>query len=217
MDSNFKFTDNTRVKLRPVDPTFYSGMAKTGNEGWIIKHRVDKFGLPEVFIRWDPDHWAYNEQPDCWTYEEHFDLAEAEKVEKMAQDDNKKLTPEDIARLKRFINRYERGDEDAANQAPEQLSEVQVLTDQLDERHAEQITKSQKIVEGAEAFFTVSIHRGEHPDAPMGELRIHTAGSSQSPETDALLGAQLSTMAASFHNDTALMNIRFLTDVGDDE
>jgi len=219
MDSQFRFKNNTRVKLRSVDPTFYMGMAKTGNEGWIIKHRVDKFGLPEVYIRWDTDHWAYNEQPDCWTYEDHFDLAQME--ENVAQEDDKKsnVTPEDIARLKQIIARYEGGPSEtemAMNQSPEQLSELDLLSDELDEAHANQMEKSQRIVQDAEAFFTVAVHRGQHADAPMGELVIHTAGSSQSPETDALLGAQLSSMAATFHNETALMNIRFLTDVGEE-
>ena len=73
--TEFKIPLKHRVKLRDgVDPSFYGGMAKVGNEGWVIARQRDRFGLPQIFIQWDPFHWAYNHQPDGWTFEEHFDL-----------------------------------------------------------------------------------------------------------------------------------------------
>lgn len=70
-----RFSDNTRVKLKDdIEPDFYNGYGRVGNEGWITKHQRDPHGYPMVYIQWDKDHWAYNGAPDKWTWEDHFDL-----------------------------------------------------------------------------------------------------------------------------------------------
>jgi hypothetical protein len=72
-----RFKANTRVRLREgVDPGFYNGFSRVGNEGWVRKRKLDKYGYPQVLVEWDKDHWAYNGQPDGWTWEGHFEIAE---------------------------------------------------------------------------------------------------------------------------------------------
>ncbi len=76
-----RFKPNTRVKLRDgIDPTFYNGYSRVGNEGWIRKRKLDKHGYPQVFIEWDRNHWAYNGQQDGWTWENHFDSVGGEDM-----------------------------------------------------------------------------------------------------------------------------------------
>lgn len=75
--TGFHIPRNRRVRLRnTVDPAVYGDFACVGNEGWVEDRREDRFGLPEVLIKWDTNHWAYNGVPDCWTFEEHFELVE---------------------------------------------------------------------------------------------------------------------------------------------
>ena len=72
-----RFKANARVRLREgVDPGFYNGFSRVGNEGWVRKRKLDKYGYPQVLVEWDKDHWAYNGQPDGWTWEGHFEIAE---------------------------------------------------------------------------------------------------------------------------------------------
>ncbi len=72
-----RFKINTRVRLRGgVDPNFFGGLSRTGQEGWIKRRKRDRYGYPEVLIEWDKDFWAYNGQPDCWTMEGQFEAVE---------------------------------------------------------------------------------------------------------------------------------------------
>ena len=72
-----RFKINTRVRLREgIDPAFFDGLSRVGNEGWVRRRKRDRYGYPEVLIEWDADHWAYNGQPDCWTMEGQFEAAE---------------------------------------------------------------------------------------------------------------------------------------------
>ncbi len=77
MENKPRFAPNTRVRLKDgVDPDFYDGFSRTGNEGWVRKTKHDSYGYPRVFIQWDKDHWAYNGQEDTWTWEGHFEMAQ---------------------------------------------------------------------------------------------------------------------------------------------
>lgn len=71
------FQAHSRVRLRSnVDPAIYGEYAVSGNEGTIEGVDEDHFGLPQVLVKWDKNHWAYNGVPDCWTFPEHFELVE---------------------------------------------------------------------------------------------------------------------------------------------
>jgi hypothetical protein len=203
-----KISDNSRVRLRGlVDPTFYEGMAKTGNEGWVRKHRTDRNGLPEVWIEWDREHWADNMQPDRWTFEEHFDVV---KEGRMADE----ITPEDMKLFLQFREMMQGQEAVAVDSEPE-------VTDLEAEHQAyfvAQRERATEIMANAEAFFCIGVQRqtgGEQ--ARQGALVVGTAGDSLSPETDLVLGMQLSTFASRFHDEAALMLIHDLTSDGDDD
>src|SRR5256885_1869865 len=72
-----KIPDGARVRLKDdVNTQMYGEFSRSGNEGWIRKHKEDKYGYQHVWIQWDPDHWAYNGAPNGWTWEDHFEIVE---------------------------------------------------------------------------------------------------------------------------------------------
>lgn len=82
-----QFSINSRVRLRDgVDPTFYNGYTRTGNEGWVRKIKYDKYGYPRILVEWDKDHWSYNGAQDTWTWEGHFEAVEGDLMTDKSQD-----------------------------------------------------------------------------------------------------------------------------------
>lgn len=72
-----RFKINTRVRLRGgVDPIFFNGYGRAGQEGWVRKRKRDRYGYPEVLVEWDRNHWADNQQPNCWSMEGQFEAVE---------------------------------------------------------------------------------------------------------------------------------------------
>lgn len=87
-----KFSPNARVRLREgVDPGFYNGYSRAGQEAWIRRRKLDKYGYPQVLVEWDQDHWAYNNQPDGWTWEGHFEAVEGAMSEESTQPDQEAM------------------------------------------------------------------------------------------------------------------------------
>jgi hypothetical protein len=208
--TEFQFPLNGRVRLRDgISPEFYGGWARTGNEGWITERRKDHHNLPEVFVKWDEAHWAYNRQQDCWTYEEHFDLVE-ETMSEEQNDQSKALeevTSAFVGALRNIL---------APQQEPPQLlpSPVEAASDASSRasEYAEMVARASEILHDSEAFAIVSVSRKDDPRAPAGQLAAIVVADSLTPESEALVGAQLSTLANRYHNDTALMLIGHLTD-----
>ncbi len=86
-----RFVRNTRVRLREgVDPGFYNGFSRAGQQGWVRKRKRDRYGFPQVFIEWDKDHWAYNQQPDIWTWEGHFEAVEGSMSKQEGSDNSER-------------------------------------------------------------------------------------------------------------------------------
>lgn len=84
-----QFPIGTRIRLKDgVDPSFYDGFSRVGNEGWVRKAKRDRYGYPEVYVEFDRDHWAYNGQPDCWTMEGQFEAAEEMDMSEPASNPN---------------------------------------------------------------------------------------------------------------------------------
>lgn len=216
MEKNSSIPDNSRVRLRDyIGPEFYEGMAKSGNEGWIRKHRVDpRNGLPEVYIEWDREHWADNMQPNRWTFEDHFDVIEEGDGNSTMSEDNE-ITPEEWAAFLKF-REFMKGSE--SEPEPEVEPEVTDLEAEQYAYFTAQTEHAKDILNDSEAFFIIGVQR-RAPDeqAPRGNLVVNTAGSCLSPETDVLLGMQLSSFASKFHDEAALMLIRQLTSQGDDD
>lgn len=195
-----RYQDGTRVRLRgEVDPTFYAGLAKVGNEGWITSHRTDRNGLPECYIQWDRLHWADNRQPNGWTYEEHFDLVKEPVTDTP--------TPEQLAHLWTTMKAIFVGDTPGPPVEPQADDKVA--------QYQESAKEAAAAVEDAEAFITITVSRDPDEAAPDGRMGVSMFGFSISPETEAVLGMQLAQAAAKFHQDAALLNIKHFTTKSD--
>ena len=206
-----RIKNGSRVRLRGhIGPEFYNGLAKTGNEGWITQHRYDRNGLPEVYIQWDRTHWADNDQPDRWTYEEHFDIVEEPK---MAED--KDMDPAEVAKAIELYRMMKAMNGDNVGGEPS----VSDLDAEMKAHYTANAEKARQLIDKGEAFVLIAVTREENDAAPMGELRVGMAHSSLSPETDVLVGSQLSVLAAQYHEDAALTLIHHYTqdrpDAGD--
>lgn len=209
-----RIPDNSRVRLRGhIGPEFYSGLAKTGNEGWIRKHRFDRNGLPECWIEWDREHWADNMQPDQWTYEEHFDVIEEGKP----MSDNEQFSPHEMEMMKAFVRMMREGDEGQPSVPVE--PEVTDLEAEQMAYHTGQQQRVKDLLEtgDVEAFSFISVSRKPDEELPKGALVLNLASSSLNPETHSLLGMQISSVAAEFHKDAALTLIHHFTTDGDED
>ena len=207
----YRFPEKSRVRLRDgIDPQFYNGLAKVGNEGVITGHRRDKLGFPEIYIKWDREHWAYNHQPDCWTYEDHFELVEEPEV-----DDKDKREMFQQA-MSGFADQMAKlmGMADAEPQAEPKVEVQSDPEDDLpfanrEERFNAQRDRAIELLkqEGTESFVVTAIRRRPHPDALEGELRAGVAHDSLSPEAELANGAQLAALAAQFHEAAAILQL----------
>lgn len=121
-----RFKINTRVRLRGgVDPNFFEGLGRVGNEGWIRRRKRDRYGYPEVLIEWDRDHWAYNGQPDCWTMEGQFEAVEENEVSQ-APEPNQSRDEKVRGLTEQFINALFGAlgvDEETPSPPPEEIPE----------------------------------------------------------------------------------------------
>src|ERR1039458_6287810 len=200
--TEFRLPVEGRVKLRDgIEPSFYGGWARTGNEGWIIARRTDHHGLPEVFVKWDETHWAFNRQPDCWTYEDHFDIVEGTD---MADKDEltqklEKITSAFTASLVETLSAK-------PGPPPELVAPVEV-EDTSESEYQLAMNAAFEQLQDSEAFMVASISRKSDSRAPGGALLANIVQDATSPEAEALLGAQLSAVAARYHADTAMMVI----------
>lgn len=197
MDTAYRFAEGTRVRLRDgIDPSFYSGMARVGNEGWIAAlRRDDRFGLPEVFIKWDRNHWADNGQPDSWTYEEHFDLVEEPKQMSPLPRNPDDRPPKNFAEFLAAMMGDKR--------------EAQPDESNVDE-YADRVAQLIEVLGHSEAFIAVAIVRQPDDQAPKGVLIPVGVQGSMTPESLMLAGSQLARLAARHHEELALLGIQHL-------
>lgn len=197
----YRFSERARVRLKDgVDPSFYNGLAKVGNEGVVTARRIDKLGFPEVYIKWDAEHWAYNHQPDCWTYEGHFDL-----VEEPVDDKEKRELLNGFAKLLGLAA-------EEPNEISEPLAELPPDNSPFanpEERFAASMERAMESLkqEGVEAFVLTTMSRRPNPQATEGELRAHVDHDSLTPEAELATGAQLSNMAAQFHEAAVILQL----------
>lgn len=211
--TDFRLPVNARVRLRDgIDPAFYEGMAKVGNEGWITAHKRDKFDLPQVYVRWDTNHWSYNRQPDGWTFEDHFDLIEDAMSE--AEDNTRKAVEAASAEFAKTMAKL-LGSE---TPAPEKAEHQSIMIPGTQPAHnskghyEEAVQAAKEALSDSEAFVTVVIRRSQHPDASQGMLRSILVVDSLSPEAEVLVGAQASAVAAQFHEAAAILQVYALSE-----
>lgn len=167
--TDYIFDLNDRVRLKDIDTSFYGDWACVGNEAIITARRKDKYGLPEVYVEWDKNHWSYNSVRDGWTFQEHFELVERNKMGKFDDIDS---------RLDAYLNSEESKptvfDQEASNIEP-------------DTEHEYQLSVAHGMLDEAEAFITIAVIKQEnslkpvvitHANSPEGELAA-TAATSQ--------------------------------------
>lgn len=201
----FRFAIPTRVKLRDgIDPAFYDGMAKVGNEGWITAQRRDRrFDLPEVYIQWDPTHWSYNKQPDQWTFQEHFDPVEETPVSEDADKINETIQAMAAEFAAGVAKAISGGQSPAAPVPPATTDPLDVVVDP-EKLYAEAMQEAFEVLPGAEGFVLIVVNRESHPEAPEGALMASRFGSAKTPEAEILIGAQVAHTGSVFHRQTAL-------------
>lgn len=103
-------------------------------------------------------------------------------------------------------------------QATEEVTEETSVDEQQWAHYTQQSDQAREILVNSEAFFMVGVQRKDGgPQAPMGQLVISMAGAAVTPETEALVGHQLSEMAARYHRDAAMTLIQHLTTTQDDD
>lgn len=208
--TEFLFAVGDRVKLRDgIDPSFYEGMSKVGNEGWVTAHRRDRFGLPEVYVRWDPNHWAYNRQRDGWTYQEHFDPVKEQKSVSDKADQAREAALTFANQIASIFVQDDPG-APAAAVVEQRTAPTPMVGDAAQDEvaeYAQDIEKARTVALGSESFITLAITRKPDDRAPQGALHLEVVGNALTPEASALLGAHLSRIGADCHMTSATSHI----------
>lgn len=204
-----RFKINTRVRLREgIDPAFFDGLSRVGNEGWIRRRKRDRYGYPEVLVEWDTDHWAYNGQPDCWTMEGQFEAAEENDMAK-APDPNEGRDE----KVRHITEAFVRALFGAlgVDEAPEQEQEEPEEDDQWDEL----ATVAAEAVQNAPAYIVIALEHLEKDGAPpMIIPRVFHAA--QNPEYRLIAQSQLAHLLASMQDDTILGSLQRARDDSED-
>lgn len=198
-----RFNVNTRVKLRgDVDPSFYNGFSRTGNEGWIRKRKRDRYGYPQVFIQWDKNHWAYNGQEDAWTWEGQFEAVEENVMAETPEEPSN--TEEQIRDItENFVSSIfsALGQQQASiSEEPEQSAE--------DNNQAEEAAQWESLVnEASEAivnspgYLVIALEYAKAPESPPMILpRVFQA--SIKPDYALIVQSQLAHLMASLQDTT---------------
>lgn len=197
-----RFKPNARVRLRDgIDPEFYNGFGRAGNEGWIRKRRLDKHGYPQVLIQWDKDHWSYNGQEDGWTWEGHFESVGDETMSQPTPpEENPELEDRVRAISEQFIKSLfgalgeTRGESTGETPQKDEGPDPEVW-DELAGRAADAVQKSP-------AYIVVALEHIEGPDGapPMVTPRVFHAA--LDPEYALIAQSQLGHVLASMQDDT---------------
>lgn len=193
-----RFKINTRVRLREgVDPAFFNGYSRVGNEGWIRRRKRDRYGYPEVLVEWDRDHWAYNGQPDCWTMEGQFEAAEENMSEKApdpneSRDDQIRDITEKFVRA--LFGTLGVGEETPPREAPQEEEDDSDKWDAL-------AVSASEAVQAAPAYIVIALEHLQHEDAPpMIIPRVFYAA--QTPEYRLIAQSQLAHVLAAMQDET---------------
>lgn len=193
-----RFTVDTRVKLREgVDPSLYDGFSRVGNEGWIRKRKLDRYGYPQVLIEWDKDHWAYNGQEDGWTWEGQF---EAVKEQEMGDQTPEQQDVEDKVRevTEQFVNALFATLQQPAVQPAAVSKEPD--DEELDQWDA-QLVEASVVVSDSPAYLIVALERVETEGAPSIIVpRVFHAA--REPEQALIIQSQLAHVVASLQDAT---------------
>ena len=226
MDTEHRLHEGDRVRIRDtVDPSLYMGMSTLYNEGVVTKVREDRFGLPQVYIEWDKNHWSYNGAPDCWTFEEHFDILVHMSQEKPSKRDtiaallaqllDDEETPTSAPSTPPKIE-PRKAKSDALRQRLDTLlpstPELDITTDEpaADDpvaARAKATATVNEIIEDAEAYILIAVNRVDHPKAENGVLIPHAMTFSVNPVAELLATVHMSGLSTQAYQDLVLQAI----------
>lgn len=214
-----RIKEGDRVRIRnEVDPSLYQGWSTMGNEGIAKAVREDRFGLPEIFIEWDKNHWTYNHAPDGWTFEDHFDVITKEE-EKMS--DSEQLN-DLVAKLLGRDKSDEIIEEISATPIPqfdertesslgERLNSLLGQADEANISREQMLATVAEYLPDAEAFVLVGVQRKPHPQSEKGVLIPYAIMHADSDESELMAMSQISALAAHAYQELALLTITQLT------
>lgn len=216
----FRLNVDDRVRIRDeVDPSLYQGLSTLYNEGVITQVRKDRYDLPQVYVKWDKNHWSYNGAPDCWTYEDHFDLIET-MTEPSKQDLARQLAA-DFANG--MAGLFADGETEAAPE-PSKAAQLrtELSTDTLTVAEAEHEDETLAVLAAvsaqlaeAEAFIVIAVGREEHPKSAKGILIPYAMSYAHNPAAELLATAHMAGLATRAHQELTIQAIAALT--SDDE
>lgn len=165
-----KFTVGTRVKLRDgVDPSFYNGFSRVGNEGWVRKRKRDKYGYGQIFIEWDKHAWAYNGTEDGWTHEGHFEAVEESKMNEPTSQNNQKELEDTVRGITENFVKTLFGAMGASVEQieDEPVMEVGLTKTEDDSNDWENLAaEAAKAIVNAPAYFVIALEHLHAPGAP---------------------------------------------------
>lgn len=208
-----RFRQGARVRLKDtVDPSIYGDFACVGNEGIVMDVGEDRFGLPEVLVKWDPNHWAYNGIRDCWTFEEHFELVEDSQMDKkdefikmLAQGLNDLLTDgEETPKVTE--SKSEHTPDSLKNRFLQAAERLNAPPDKDDEFTRAVETATAKLA-GSDAFIIVGVEKHDSSHAPEGIMEPYALGFSKDVQGDLVVTAYMSKVAAQAHQALALQTL----------
>lgn len=224
-DTSIHFPLHERVRLRnTVDPAIYGDFACVGNEGWIEDEREDRFGLHEVLVKWDINHWAYNGVQNCWAFPEHFETIERPMSTKKEQTADLVM---DVAQRLAAILTNDTETPDTKSEQPDLVGRIAEAarafmpggtlgaveeSDGDDDHYEQAAAMASRQLASADGFIIIGVERQEHPQSRNGKLIPFAYGSSRSPEAELAVQHHLAGITASAHQEIVLKTLANLNE-----
>ena len=149
-----------------------------------------------VFVEWDRDHWAYNDEPNQWTFESHFEIIEeGSTVSKKSSDDI-------LRGIAGLIGEYLSDVDNDQGKTQESTAPTPDTADSPDE-FIETIGNAHERATEADAFILISIN--EERDQAGNDIMVpYVYSSHRNDIAGVLLHAQVAAFAAAAHREAAL-------------
>jgi hypothetical protein len=158
----------SRVRLRPGFDQVYP-MSFAGAEALIEKFTIDPERFERILVKWDRNHYRYNNEKDMWTYASHFEvIAPPDIVEEPIPDDEPIVVGGQEVADPELLRRLLQG---AGVAPPEQVEEI--------DNYANLLQKTIEILTTGAAFMVVTVAPTPDDD---GTLAPYFFGAQIDPE-----------------------------------
>jgi len=200
-----QFPVGTRIRLKDgIDPSFYNGFSRVGNEGIIRKCKLDKYGFPQIYIEFDKNHWAWNGTEDGWTWASHFEAVEENEMDD--QQKNNKESLEDTVKgiTENFVQALFGAMSPAEQSKPEDPgASLDDISDSEDDSNDWEslLAEAGESLAKSPAYLLIALEYVEAPNAPpMIVPRVFHGA--RDPEYALIVQSQLAHVVASFQDAT---------------